>query len=108
RALRFEAPDASIVIPAHNNFWVTYNCLAALLLSPNEATFEIIVVDDGSNDLTVKLPHIVKNIGYIRNETSLGFVKSSNKGAQAARGRYVVMLNNDTEPGPGWLDELLF
>jgi GT2 family glycosyltransferase len=106
-ALRFEAPQVSVVIPAHNKFWVTYNCLAALLLAPNEATFEIIVVDDGSSDLTTKLPDIVKNIVYVRNETPLGFVRSSNKGAQAARGRYVVMLNNDTEPGPGWLDELL-
>ena len=55
-ALAFEAPEVSIVIPAHDKFWVTYNCLAALLLSPNEATFEIIVVDDGSSDLTVELP----------------------------------------------------
>ena len=59
---------------------MTYNCLAALLLAPNEATFEIIVVDDGSSDLTVDLPEIVKNIVYIRNETPLGFVRSSNKG----------------------------
>jgi GT2 family glycosyltransferase len=107
-ALRFEAPEVSVVVPAHNKFWVTYNCLAALLLAPNEATFEIIVVDDGSSDLTVDLPEIVNNIVYIRNETALGFVKSSNKGAEAARGRYVVMLNNDTEPGPGWIDELLY
>ena len=107
-ALAFEAPLVSIVIPVHNKFWVTYNCLAALLLSPNEATFEIIVVDDGSSDLTLKLPGIVRNIKVIRNEVAQGFVKSSNRGAQAARGRYVVMLNNDTEPGPGWIDELLF
>jgi GT2 family glycosyltransferase len=107
-ALRFEAPEVSVVIPAHNKFWVTYNCLAALLLSPNEATFEIIVVDDGSSDLTAELPEIVKNVVYVRNESALGFVNSSNRGAATARGRYVVMLNNDTEPGPGWIDELLY
>ena len=49
----------------------------------------------------------MKNIVYLRNDDALGFVRSSNKGARAARGEYVVMLNNDTEPGPGWIDELI-
>lgn len=105
---RFERPEVSVVIPAHNKFWVTYNCLAALLLAPNENTFEVIVVDDGSTDLTMKLSDYAKGITVIRNETSLGFVRSSNLGGRHARGQFVVMLNNDTEPCAAWIDELLY
>ena len=106
-ALAYDAPRVSVVVPVHDRFGVTYNCLAALLLAPNEATFEIIVVDDGSSDRTRQLPELTRNVTVIRNEVAQGFVKSCNLGAKAARGDYVVMLNNDTEPGPGWLDELL-
>ncbi len=43
-----EHPDVSIVIPVHNKFDVTYVCLAAILFAANKATYEVIVVDDGS------------------------------------------------------------
>jgi GT2 family glycosyltransferase/glycosyltransferase involved in cell wall biosynthesis len=105
---RFERPDVSIVIPAHNKFWVTYNCLAALLLAPNKHTFEVIVVDDGSSDITIKLPDYIKGVTVLRNEVSQGFVRSSNLGGRHARGDFVVMLNNDTEPCAGWIDELIY
>ncbi|WP_296713258.1 glycosyltransferase [Rhodoblastus sp.] len=102
-----KSPLVSIVVPAHNKFWVTYNCLAALLLAPNKSAFEVIVVDDGSSDLTKKLEDFASGVTVLRNETALGFVKSSNRGAQSARGEFVVMLNNDTEPCAGWIDELV-
>ncbi len=105
---RYERPDVSIVIPAHNKFWVTYNCLAALLLAPNAHSYEVIVVDDGSSDMTVALSKYVRGITVLRNEASQGFVRSSNLGGQHARGEFVVMLNNDTEPCAAWIDELIF
>lgn len=103
-----EKPDVSIVIPVHNKFWVTYNCLAALLFAYNKASFEVIVVDDGSTDMTVDLERYASGITVLRNESSQGFVKSSNLGATSARGEFVVMLNNDTEACAGWIDELLY
>ena len=36
-----------------------------------------------------------------------GFIEACNDGVSRARGRYVVLLNNDTVPQPGWLDALL-
>lgn len=102
-----DAPDVSIVIPVHNKFEVTYNCLASLMVSPNEASFEIILVDDGSKDETLNIADLIGGITVLRNETALGFVRTCNKGGVVARGRYIVMLNNDTEVGPRWLDELL-
>ncbi|MGR8933321.1 MAG: glycosyltransferase [Gammaproteobacteria bacterium] len=103
-----ESPDVSIVIPVHNKFAVTYNCLAALLFAYNKASFEVIVVDDGSSDETMDMLELVDGVFYLRNEASQGFIRSCGRGASVARGRYVVMLNNDTEPTARWLDELLF
>jgi GT2 family glycosyltransferase len=102
-----ETPDVSLVIPVHNKFEVTYHCLASLLLAPNRATFEVILVDDGSSDKTLDVAELVRGIVTIRHETSQGFIHSCNAGGKLARGKYVVMLNNDTEVTPAWLDELV-
>ena len=103
-----ERPDVSVVIPVHDKFDVTYHCLASLILASNRASFEVIVVDDASSDGTTRLRDIVSGIKVVRSNTGLGFVRSCNLGAEAVRGRYVVMLNNDTEPTASWLDELIF
>ena len=62
-----ENPMVSIVIPVHNKFEVTYNCLASLLLGPNEASFEVIIVDDGSTDRTVEFASLVSGVTVLRN-----------------------------------------
>ena len=103
-----DKPDVSIVIPVHNKFDVTYLCLAAILFAASRATFEVIVVDDGSSDTTTKLPEIAPGTVYVRNETALGFVGACNAGAEKARGHYICFLNNDTEPTAHYLDELIF
>lgn len=102
----YAKPDVSVVVPVFNKFWVTYNCLAALLLAPNTLSFEVIVVDDASSDMTTRLEEFVQGITVLRNETGLGFVRSSNRGGKAARGDLIVMLNNDTEVCANWIDEL--
>jgi GT2 family glycosyltransferase/glycosyltransferase involved in cell wall biosynthesis len=102
-----ENPTVSIILPVHNKFAVTYHCLVALLFSYNQASFEVIVVDDGSEDETRQLPSRVKGIAYLRHDSAQGFIDSCNDGARQARGEYVVFLNNDTEPTAGWLDEML-
>ena len=100
-------PDVSVIVPVHNNFDMTYYCLCALLFAANEASFEVIVVDDGSTDRTTELPELVTGVTCLRNDEPERFIRACNRGAAAARGRFVVLLNNDTEPAAGWLDELL-
>ncbi|MCF3932721.1 glycosyltransferase [Acuticoccus sp. M5D2P5] len=108
--LRFahhETPDVSIVIPVHNGYAFTFIALAALRFARVEATFEVIVVDDGSSDETQERLAEHEGITVVRHESARGFLHAANAGAAKARGRYVLLLNNDTEVTAGWLDALL-
>ncbi|MFX0543652.1 glycosyltransferase [Roseovarius sp. S4756] len=99
--------DASIIIPAHNKIHVTYLALCSLLLADNRASFEVIVVDDASEDPTSELESIVSGITVIHHVTPQRFIRACNNGVKAARGKYVVLLNNDVEVTSGWLDALI-
>ena len=101
------APRASIVIPVFNQFTHTLVCLRALAAHPSHATTEVIVVDDGSSDETQAALAQVEGLRYHRRERNGGFIAACNDGAAQARGEYLVFLNNDTVPQPGWLDALL-
>jgi O-antigen biosynthesis protein len=105
---KVDKPRVSIVIPVHNKFYVTYHCLASLLLAANRTSFEVILVDDGSKDESTNIPQLIKGVQYVRNDEARGFVRACNLGGGFAHGEYIVMLNNDTEVTFGWLDELLW
>lgn len=102
-----DQPEVSIVIPVHNKFELTYHCLASLILSHNKTSFEVIVVDDVSDDETINITQYVANVRVIINQKNLGFLRNCNMAVAQAKGKYLVMLNNDTEVGPSWLDEML-
>ena len=110
RSLRFprqEKVDVSIVIPIFNQLEYTHACLASLQTMEEQTRFEVIIVDDCSTDQTPEVLPQVDGITYLRNETNSGFVVSCNHGAEKARGKYLVFLNNDTLVKPGWLTALL-
>jgi len=99
---------SSIIIPVFNNLALTRQCLESIWEN-TDVPFEIIVVDNGSNDGTrdYLLPlEAAGGLRVIANDTNLGFARASNQGAQAAQGEYLVFLNNDTIVQPGWLEEL--
>ncbi len=104
-------PLCSIVIPVYNHLNLTGKCIKKLYEVTPSDLFELIVVDNGSKDGTREyleaLGKEISNIRVIRNEENLGFAKACNQGARAARGKYVVFLNNDTVPLKGWLEELI-
>ena len=99
--------EISIVIPVFNQFRFTQACLASLQENHESERFEVIIVDDCSTDETAEAVPRMPGIVYIRNETNCGFISSCNRGAEAARGKYVVFLNNDTLVRPGWLTALV-
>src|SRR5215212_1133864 len=100
---------ASIVIPVHNKATITRQCLDALLAEPEDGIArQLVVVDDGSTDMTPSLlARYSDRVLVIRNETGLGFAGACNVGVASAAGEFVVLLNNDTVPTPGWLSALV-
>ncbi|MES2625170.1 MAG: glycosyltransferase, partial [Pseudomonadota bacterium] len=104
---QFDKPLISIVIPVYGKFEYTFHCLKSVLANSSEQSYEVIVVDDCSKDDTLEQLAKIKGITVIRNETNGGFIFSCNAGAKAARGEYIMMLNNDTEPQPLWLTALV-
>jgi GT2 family glycosyltransferase/glycosyltransferase involved in cell wall biosynthesis len=99
--------EISIVIPVFNQFHFTQACLASLQEHQGTERFEGIVVDDCSTDGTAESVPRMPGVVYLRNETNSGFIASCNRGAEKARGEYLVFLNNDTIVRPGWLTALL-
>jgi GT2 family glycosyltransferase len=102
-----DAPAVSIVIPAYNKWEYTRRCLEAVAKTTPAALHELIVVDNASSDETAEGLRAHPRARVLRNEVNTGFVGACNRGAAAARGRWILFLNNDTEPCPNWLEALL-
>ncbi|MFO7609875.1 MAG: glycosyltransferase [Candidatus Krumholzibacteriia bacterium] len=104
-------PDVSIVIPVFNKLELTRACIASIWAQAEAASFEILVVDNGSTDGTAAWLATAEADGLLRAVPAggnLGFSRGCNLGASRARGRTVLFLNNDMEVLPGWLDPLVW
>jgi len=85
------------------------DCLESInnLNYPQEK-IEIIVVDNGSTDDSVKfIRKRFSGINIIQNSKNNGFAKANNQAAKVAKGEYIAFLNNDTKVDSKWLIELL-
>ena len=107
RFSRCEVPRVSIIIAVHNQLEVTLACLASILQNTAQTRYEVIIVDDCSEEPTRRALRTIAGVRVLRNNTNLGFLLSSNKGAAEARGEFLLFLNNDTEVGADWLERML-
>ena len=100
-------PLVSIVIPVYGKLQYTLSCLGSLSRHPSKASIEVIVIDDASPENSEQVFAQIHGLRWLRNDRNLGFVATCNAGAKAARGEFLVFLNNDTQVTPDWLDNLL-
>lgn len=99
---------ASIIIPVFNKLDLTRQCLTTLASLTTMPEYEVIVVDNASTDGTAEfLAELGGDVQVIRNPDNYGFAVASNQGAKAARGEFLLFLNNDTIPTDGWLNALV-
>jgi GT2 family glycosyltransferase len=98
-----ETPVVSIIIPVLNQWVYTYSCLRAISLNAGAVPYEVIVVDNGSDDETKAMLTRVRGLRVITNSTNLGFVSACNAGAKTSRGSSILFLNNDAMLTPGLL-----
>jgi GT2 family glycosyltransferase len=105
------APLASIVIVTWNNLVYTRLTLESLLWRTGYPSYEVIVVDNGSDDGTRDyLAALAERDARVRLEfleRNHGFAAASNRGLELARGKCLVLLNNDTLLPAGWLLRLV-
>lgn len=90
--------DVSIIIVNYNTKDLISNCLKSIFEQTVEVKFEIIVVDNASIDGSQQLlKNNFPNILLIESPENLGFGKANNLGAKHAKGKYLFLLNSDTE-----------
>lgn len=94
----------SVIIPAYNAGDTLVRCLRGVLAQEDE-DYEVIVVDDGSNDATAAICGQF-NVLHIRNEERVGPAISRNRGADAARGAFLAFTDADCVPPPHWLSSV--
>lgn len=99
-------PEVSVIIPVHDGIEVTVQCLESIHRSSNRTSFEVIVVDDASNDCTCAVLGSIRNLKVVRRRETGGFAEAAKAGADRARGRYLLFLRGNTVVRDGWLDEL--
>lgn len=102
-------PFVSILIVNYNGKQLTRRCLASLeQLKYPKSKFEVVVVDNDSNDLSVEMmQEEFPWATVVPLKENTGFSKGNNIAAQHAKGKYLVFLNNDTEVLPSWLSALV-
>ena len=90
-------PKVSVIIPTFNQEKYLGRCLRSLMdQSMKRMDYEIIVVNDGSQDKTKFAANLFKEeIKLINNKKNMGLPYSINKGILSAKGRYVVRVDSD-------------
>jgi N-acetylglucosaminyl-diphospho-decaprenol L-rhamnosyltransferase len=98
--------SADVIVPVHNGWELTKTCLQFLLAQTTPHT--VIVCDNGSTDGT---PESVRadfpNVRVLELGANLGFTVACNRGVAAGSSEIAVLLNNDVECPPDFLEQLV-
>ena len=96
----------SIVMLSWNAHEYTRGALDSIRAYTN-VPYEVVIVDNGSGPETVAWLRTLRDVRVIYNAENTGFAHGCNQGLAAARGEYVVLLNNDVIVTEHWLEDLI-
>ena len=100
------APSIDVVIPTHGGWELTERCLEHLAAQTVEHAVHI--VDNGSTDGTPELVRATSpGAAVLELGANLGFPVACNRGAAAGTGDVIVLMNNDVEARPDFLERLV-
>ncbi|CAN5399529.1 glycosyltransferase family 2 protein [soil metagenome] len=88
--------QVSIVIVNYNTLWLTKECIQSIKENTTGLRYEIIVVDNDSQDDIFTLKPTFPDVIFIKNDRNLGFAAANNIGLKSASGEYILLLNSDT------------
>ncbi len=99
-------PNISVIIPAYNCTYLLGKCLDALSKQTCYTSFEVIVVDNNSNDFST-LQQLCGQYEFVKvvREFHIGSYAARNKGLSIAEGNVIVFTDADCIPYPDWLQE---
>ena len=100
--------DLSVIIVSWNTKGLLLQCLTSIYGRIGEQGVEVFVVDNGSTDgsreaVQEKFP----NVKLIQNEKNLGFAIANNKALRLSKGKYLLLLNPDTQVKEGAVEALI-
>ena len=90
-------PTVSIIVLSFNTHLLLKNCLKSISDSSSRLSYEVIVVDNHSQDGSVGMVRSrFPAVELIVNRKNLGFSHGNNQGIKKARGQFILLLNSDT------------
>ena len=98
----------TVCIANYNGEYLLVDCIDSVLAQANATDVEIIVHDDASTDRSLELLRIrYPQVQVLASADNVGFCIANNRMAEAARGNYILLLNNDAALAPDAIGTLL-
>jgi len=100
--------DLSIIIVNYNAKDLLRKCLNSIFDFQKDLNFEVMVIDNNSEDQSTKMVSgKFPQVKLLENKRNLGFSAACNQGIRKSRGRYILLLNPDTEFVSGGITEMI-
>ncbi|MBI4039593.1 glycosyltransferase family 2 protein [Candidatus Daviesbacteria bacterium] len=100
--------DLSIIVVSFNTKKLLEECLNSVFDDAHATSLEVWVVDNASTDGSVEMvTRRFPQVKIIKNDQNWGFAKANNQAITKTSGRYILLLNSDTEVLDGAIDKMI-
>jgi GT2 family glycosyltransferase len=96
------SPQLTVIVITRNSLPALVDCLTSLPGAVGNLYHELLIVDNASTDESLtQAQRLAPSARIIKNDHNVGFADACNRGAEAARGEYLLFLNPDVILDPG-------